>query len=310
MKRHIPFFVACMLAITASAQEDSTYVVDNAGAVDNSTVKLELQDDSTDVMSVNDIINELQDVNTRHTMEKHIDDIWARRSYLNLSYCSAQLMPQENIALGYDGRNVPDYKSSWGLSLQSGRSYRLHKKAISNMLQFNIDYTWVDLNVNHFDMEADANGKAYDSSVKNGDDYYIPWNLEKYEFNYGMNLGPSITFNPLTGMSSKDAHYLQFYMYYHFGYHVSGLYMVNEEKADLNTEENIYYEDMADNTKINWGHGTTSSFGFSVVWKFIGLGYEHRVANIKYKAISTDDFGEKTYKFKSSLNRIYIQFRL
>lgn len=65
MKRHIPFFVACMLAITASAQEDSTYVVDNAGAVDNSTVKLELQDDSTDVMSVNDIINELQDVNTR-----------------------------------------------------------------------------------------------------------------------------------------------------------------------------------------------------------------------------------------------------
>ena len=67
---------------------------------------------------------------------------------------------------------------------------------------------------------------------------------------------------------------------------------------------------MADNTKINWGHGTTSSFGFSVVWKFIGLGYEHRVANIKYKAISTDDFGEKTYKFKSSLNRIYIQFRL
>ena len=67
---------------------------------------------------------------------------------------------------------------------------------------------------------------------------------------------------------------------------------------------------MSDNLKLCWGHGLTNSFGLSLTWKFIGLGYEHQSRNIRYKSMNTKEFEKETYKFDSSVNRFFIQFRM
>ncbi|MBR1547069.1 MAG: hypothetical protein IJ633_09835 [Prevotella sp.] len=187
------------------------------------------------------------------------------------------------------------------------------------MLQFNIDYTYIDLNANHFNIEGDGKN-LYDSNAKltydGRDDYYFtPWNLEKYEFNYGMAVGPSIFLAPFTSLNAPAAHHIKLNLYYHIGYHASLLWMQNNEDADANQgkeedDNKGRHEQMKENTKMDWGHGLIQSFGFSVTWKFIGIGYEHRSAGIKYQSVSTGDFGKDKYKFKSSTNRIFIQFKM
>lgn len=313
MKRTVMLFAACVTAALAMAQDDNTLV--NNNAIDAPQTSIEYEEDTTEIMTIDEIVNEQMDVNNRVSKERHMEDVWGRRSYLNLSYSSAKLTPQQTIPTGVDNGIVPAYNTSWGLSLTIGRSYRLHKPAIANILQFNIDYTWLDFNLNHFDHEN--NGKnLYDSSSKRTSDgksvFHLPWNLEKYELSYGMALGPSITISPFTNTNSKGAHYLKFNIYYHLGYHVSGLLMANDENADRNTDRAALgeREQMSDNTKITWGHGVTNAIGLSLVWKTIGIGYEHRGSTVKYKPIATDDFGKDTYEFKMALNRIFIQFRM
>ena len=97
--------------------------------------------------------------------------------------------------------------------------------------------------------------------------------------------------------------------------------MLNDEEADSNPYRNMgddpaeiiaveRFEKMKDNLKLDLGHGLITSFGFSVTWKFIGLGYEHRSGSLEYKSLSKNDFSNEKYKFKSSTNRVFIQFRM
>ena len=88
----------------------------------------------------------------------------------------------------------------------------------------------------------------------------------------------------------------------------------DNEDADFNRKGQPGYnsdthDEMKDKTKLAWGHGLTSTFGLSLSWKFIGLGYEHRTSTVRYKAIDTDFFGSDTQKFNSSISRFFIQFR-
>ncbi|MBO6099096.1 MAG: hypothetical protein J6P01_03020, partial [Prevotella sp.] len=262
--------------------------------------------------SVSDIIKMQQEVTKRNQSESHFRSVWSRKGYLNISYNTSTLSPKDAVPTGvaYNGGKAPEYKSNWGASIQLGRSYALHKRPISNILQFNIDYTYIDLNVNHFKAEGDGTN-LYDSSNKSGEKYYTPWNLEKYDINYGMAVGPSVTVAPFTYTKYAGLHHMKFNVYFHIGYHVGLLYMVNDENADVNQDkDDDDYKRMKDNLKMDLGHGLTTSFGFSLTWKTIGVGYEHRSGSLKYKSLSTDDFGKDSYKFKSSTNRVFVQFRM
>lgn len=262
--------------------------------------------------SVSDIIKMQQEVTKRNQSESHFRSVWSRKGYLNVSYNTTTLSPKDDVPTGvaYNGGKAPEYKSNWGASIQLGRSYALHKRPISNILQFNIDYTYIDLGVNHFKAEGDGTN-LYDSSNKSGEKYYTPWNLEKYDINYGMAVGPSVTVAPFTYTKYAGLHHMKFNVYFHVGYHVGLLYMVNDENADVNQDkDDDDYKRMKDNLKMDLGHGLTTSFGFSLTWKTIGVGYEHRSGNLKYKSLSTDDFGKDSYKFKSSTNRVFVQFRM
>lgn len=278
---------------------------------------IDWSEDSTEIITIDDIVKTQQGLTSNQFEESHFQDVWSRKGYLNLSYNNAKLTPDERIETGVSGLNggiVPEFKSKWGASLQVGRGYKLHKKPIANILQFYIDYKYIDLNVNFFEHEGNGKG-LYDTSKKlpnNEKKFYTPWNLKKYDINYGMALGPSITVAPFTSVGSKGLHYLHVNMWYQVGYHASLLLMKNDEDADVNTEKNTYgHEDkVREGIKLNLGHGLTNTFGFSLTWKVIGVGYEHRSAGLKYQSLDEDTYGDQKYKFKSETNRVFLQFRL
>ena len=310
MKKKLIFSITCLIAISAYGQDVNEQ---------NLPMTFNWQEDTTEVTTINDIIRMQQEVTNKKYTESHYRDVWSRKGYFNISYNSTTLTPDQSIPTGVGSSVVPEFKSDWGVSLQLGRSYALHKTPIANMLQFNFDFSYIDLNVNHFKQEGDGN--LYDSrSILNYDGkeyYYTPWNLEKYDLNYGMSVGPSISIAPFTSTNVSALHHIKLNAFFHVGYHVSLLYMTNDEEADMNQGDDPTdpiaverYEKMKDNLKLDLGHGLITSFGFSVTWKFIGLGYEHRSGSLEYKSLSTNDFGSEKYKFKSSTNRIFIQFRM
>ena len=316
IQKGLSLSIVCLLSLNVSAQNDADM---------EKMTNIDWKEDSAEIVTVEDILKTQQEVTLRNTMEAHFRDVWSRKDYINISYNSSKLSPNEDIKLGLkDGSLVPEYSSDWGVSFQTGKSFRLHKRPISNMLQFYFDYTYVDLNVNHYK----TSGK-YDTSVPNEKEdknyFYFPWNLNKYEINYGMAIGPSVTVAPFTSLNSKGLHYIKFNIFYHVGYHASLIYMLKDKessgiydndanplkRADLEGNSwNYDLDKVRDHAKLAWGHGITSSFGFSVTWKFVGVGYEYRTARVKYKYIDTSTFGEDSYKFKSSTSRIFLQFRI
>ncbi len=313
MKKRTILLLACLFALSAHAQIEHK---------DDHIPDLDLSEDSMEVTTLQDIVKQQQKVSSTHDTERHFLEVWDRRSYFNFTFNSTTLSPKGTIPSGVENGTVRDMKTDWGASIQYGRNYRLHKMPISNILQFYFDFTGIDLNVNHY--KAEGNGRGiYDSrqtiEVKDGYKtntyYYYPWNMEKYEFNFGMSLGPSLTLAPFTSTSSRGLHYLKFNFYYHIGYHISFLYSPNDQDADLNeakekSDPNYKGKDeMADNLKMQWGHGLINSFGVNVSWKVIGIGYEYRSASLKYKAMNTSTFGKDKYDFKASTNRVYLQLR-
>lgn len=311
MKKKVTLFLFSMIALAVSAQTDN---------MEQRLTNIYTPEDTAVITTINDIINVQQEVTSRNTSIKHFADVWSRQSYVNLSFNNATLTPDKDISTGVtlNGGLVPEFKSDWGLSIQVGRSYKLHKKTIANTLLFNIDWTYIDFNVNHFKAEGDKD--LYNSQAENtltdedGDEkkyYYIPWNLQKYDFNYGMGVGPSITVAPFNSINARGLHYVKLNFYYHIGYHVSLLYMVNDKKSDVNPDiSSERYDKMKDNLKLSLGHGLTHSFGVNLTWKFIGIGYEHRSAKLKYKSLNKSDFGDENYDFKAATNRFYLQFRM
>ena len=317
MKRRIIFILTCLLSTAVFAQVEN----------DDNKVVIDWSEDSTDITTIQDIIKVQQQVTNRNVTEQHFADVWGRRGYFNFSYNTTKLSPKGNYPNGLDNGFVGELKSNWGASIQYGRSYRLHKKPIGNVALFNIDYTGIDLNVNHFE--------AINPVVKNEKEYYydsrkshsgtgdkasetfydLPWNMEKYEVNYGMSLGPSLTLAPFNLVNGKGLHYIKFNVFYHIGYNVSMIYSPNDKKLDLNQSTDAAYdsgkfEAMESNLKMSWGHGMMQSFGFNVSWKAIGIGFEHRTSTLKYKALNTSDFGNNEYEFSAATNRISLQIRM
>ena len=318
MKKKLILSLACLLAVSAFGQEVNTQ---------NLLKNVNWEEDTTEVKTINDIVKEQQDLTSKKYRESHFRNVWSRKTYLDLSYNTTKLSPDQPIKTGVGAGLVPEFKSDWGASLQWGHSFAFHKNPIANMVQINLDWSYMDLNVDHFKCEGDGKN-LYDSRsiLPNNDGkeyFYMPWNLEKYNICYGMSIGPSVDVAPFTWANAPALHHIKVNLYYHIGYHASFLFVKNQEEADINQstknptdmteeEKDVYarFYKMKDNVKHDFGHGLTQSFGFSVIWKFVGVGYEHRSASVEYIPLSSSDFGSDTYKFKSSTNRVFLQFRL
>lgn len=306
MNRKYTLALALAIALTASAQQETP-----------ATADIDWSEDSTEIVTIADIIKVQQRQTSRYATESHFEKVWGRRSFVNLSYNTGKLTPKNTMNTGMETLHnglVAPMTSDWGAALQYGRSYRLHKKPIANIACFCVDYTGIDLGVNHY--KAEGNGKMlFDSSKQfkgaDGDDYFFtPWNLEKYEVSYAMTLGPSVTIAPFTLTNSRGLHYLKVNAYYHIGYHASLLFMSGDDDNDVNQSDKAMRDKMDNATKIDWGHGLTHSFGVGLSWKAIGVGYEHRARTLNYKSMATSVFGKEKYKFDVADNRVYLQIRM
>lgn len=313
MKKKLLSFAFVLLPILALPQ-----VVEDSAP----TAILEQEKDSTKFKSIADIVRDKEEETSYFFEQRHNDQLWSRNNYFNISYNASTLIPKEDVISGLGlGNSVQIAKSNFGISLESGKSYPLHKKKpIYNMLEFYIDFTSIDLSFNHYQMGGDGkyiynSTQKWTKTDKNGNlssYYYIPWDLEKYEGSFGMSVGPSFSVLPFRYIKDKNGlHFLKFNMYFHVGYQASILYMVGDDTTDMNTDKaSEDFKMMSENLKMNWGHGLLTSFGLSLTWKGIGIGYEHRVAHNKYQPITTGDFGSSSYKFKTSTDRFYISFRM
>lgn len=302
-------FAATLFVLGASMP---AYAQEDTGSEEKKNI--DWQEMETGVVTLEDIIRDKQAVNQNRSLSTHFEKVWGRRSYLNISYENSVLKPDQVIPTGVGNGKMADCKDEWGVTLTIGRNYRLHKRPIANVAQFNIDYTFFDLGVNQY-KALDKGEGVYNSAAKQegSDKYYTPWNLKKIEGSFGMSLGPSLTLAPFNYTKVSGLHYVKMNVYAHWGYHISALVMLNShpEKADVNTAnvDRTSFNNMKESSFTDWGHGLTSCVGFSISWKAIGLGYEHCNTSLKYKSTDTDKMGDDEYKFKTSQNRMYLQFR-
>lgn len=271
---------------------------------------LDEAEDPTQVYTIDDIIQMQEMVNSRTATDAHIANIWSRKSYFNLGYVSSKLSSKGDIPLNPTTKQSLEFKSDWGAMVQLGHSYTLHKGAIANMVQINLDYTFIDLIANHykedtkiydaFKKSPNDNNSEDSSSTSYSQNGYLPWGADKYSLTYGMSLGPSVTVAPLTMLDSKALHFIKLNAYCHYGYNV-GIILMDHKDGENKKGLSIDYP--------VWGYGSSLSFGLNLSWKSIGIGWETRTANLKYKALSPGEYGDDSYKFKNSTNRVYLSIK-
>lgn len=262
---------------------------------------LDVAEDTTQVYTVTDIIEMQEAVSKTTSSAAHYSSVWGRKTFFNIGYnVSGSMKPKDDIPLGLtgeQGENIPQYapefKTKWGVMLQLGHNYTLHKGALANMVQINLDYSYIDLNLNHYDEESYA--KYYNGETNEN----LPWASKKYDLTYGMTLGPSITVAPFTKLNIPQLDYLKLNIYYHVGYHAGLLLMDQKDES----QKGINFDHLA------WCHGLSTSFGLSVSWKSIGIGWETRNFSPTYKSISGDYSTDTKYKFKNNSSRIYLSIR-
>lgn len=325
MKKELTTMLLSMFAAAVMAQETNG---------DNRLANIDWQEDSVEITTIKDIIRTQQAVTSRSATSAHFAKVWSKRGYFNAAYhTKATLTPQSPIPTGvsgYNGGQVPKFETNWGASIMAGKNIKLHKP-IANTLQFNLDFTGVDLSVNHYNAEnsgkfiynSDANNRREVTNEDGSVDkyYYMHWNLEKYEISYGMNLGPSLTIAPFTHVSGANGlHFLKFNVYYHVGYNAAFMLMKGKIESDVqfallpigtsaykNAKEEL---EQRNENQFVVGHGLYQTMGFNMTWKRIGFGFEHRWGALKYKNVAAkSEYGSDTYKFNASANRIYLTYR-
>lgn len=262
----------------------------------------------SDRKSLTELIKDNDNATVIGKITDHFADVWSRKSYVNLTYTNADF--KINTLPEGDQSVKPGkvYKSDWGIAFNLGTQYNLHKP-IANMATINLDYSYLNIGVNHYAKEDNYEYKSTEHKINdnNKELYSRPWGGDKFEGSFGMSLGPSVTIAPFTHIDAQAVnalHYLKFNVYYHFGYNASVAYAKVEDKVEGGNSTKI------DPASFDWGHGTYSEFGLCVSWKSIGFGFETRSGKIEYQPFdAAGSFGKAKYKIDNSMSRIYLQIR-
>lgn len=304
----------------------SVLITSNSYAIKKSDFNyiIDEKEDTTQVVTVADIAKAQENVSFESSVQDHYRNVWKRTNYFNISTGSETMSPKDEIELGYPAFNkgiAPDFKSNLALKLTLGKNYGLHKKAIANILKFNIDYTFFDLGFSRFKASAtdkpvydnDATFDVVNDNNRTEKRKYIPWCFEKYNINFGMSIGPSITIAPFTHVGGKGLHFLKLNVYYHLGYKAGIMWMKFDDKLMISEQESSSHYPSSnvkdDNSCLLWSHGLTGTFGFSLSWKSIGIGFETISDNPTFRSFNTAVYNDDNYKFKTTGSRFYLQIR-
>lgn len=308
----------CSNALFAQSDDDN-YVIDE-------------KEDVSDVQTIKDIVKNQQKVTHLSTLNESLSKAWSRKRYFNIAYTTEKLTPVNTIAKNnttldwvpitdveaadaseyFNEGKAPVYKSDWGITLQNGANYRLHKNPILKTVAFNIDFNWMDLSAAHYAKVDGGEKKVIDNNNYGqqnqeygyyySSEFYAPFNSEKYNISYGMGIGPSITVAPFTHTKIQALYHLKFNAYFHIGYNASLLLITNDEGESASASG-------INGLSLDFGHGLYYEFGFDMSWKMIGFGFERRTTTYKYKALKSDIYRDEKYTFDAASSRIFLQLR-
>ena len=305
------FFLLCFACLTqlVFAQTDNNVVS-----------LLDYEEDTVNITSLQNILQTQELVYSKSFRSKVIQGVWKPKKYFTISYVNHQL-DGKDIAL-YDYKkgkyNEKDstFKSDWAVSIKRSRTFKLHKRPISDILLCGLEFSAMDLSVSHFKKNENAyfnsqlKYKAKDDDGNLNEYYYMPFGSEMYNLYYGLHIGPSITIAPLTHLKNRGLANIRLQGYFTVGYRVAFSILTNNEKMDVNYENRTAignkedFEKVNDVFKWNWATGLTTAWGIRLNWKRIGIGYEVVKGDLKYKSFSTKIFGKRGYQFSESSKRV------
>lgn len=334
MKKILFLAMACLAALNASAQVD-----------DGKQAILDFEEDTANVVSLNDIIKVQQQVFSKNYNRENIQQVWKRKKTFTVSNnnttLKAKSLPIYNPATGTYEPQSHNFESDWGVSLQSGNTFRLHKKPIASTLAFGLEFSPLNISVNHYKQLPDFQyNSAIERAVANSKEtkYYSPWGLEMYDISYGMHIGPSVTIAPFTALKNKGLAHIRLQAYFVVGYRASVIFRnkdkgkdinPNPDDADYNAGQGNYdvnngndgqyytstqnkaetaYTTVNNSSLITWGHGLYTQMGFRLNWKFIGISYEITKGDYKHQSVETAIYGSQKDKFSSTNSRIGLTF--
>lgn len=157
------------------------------------------------------------------------------------------------------------YKGFKGISISWGRTFYLHKKPINNIMKFGLDWTWFDF-------------KGAFILPEMRKDNVFERDYADIQYDFGMQIGPSITFNPKNHL--KLSAYLRF----------------TPSFSLINLNEIQY-----------GGFYASYNAGCSIAWKVMSFGVEGRTGS--GNLIRDDDYeGESIVKNKFSTNTLCLYF--
>ena len=251
-----------------------------------------ITNDSTKIPSLKEIIEAEKNQASKKDNEIHYKSVWGKTTFINLSYINTKLssdnLPTDNGS--YSG----EYKSSLGFGFLLGHTFNFHSKPIGSVMFVGLDLTPVDFNFNVYDKEKPSVQFVQSSSTP----YSLPWHNKKMTLDYGISVGPSLTFYPFTNIGKSGTDNIRIHLYFHVGYSV-GIGIINNVKVNKNDDE----------SEMLWGHGLFTRYGLNISWDFIGIGYEaHNFSNFTYRPTGSD-FKTGNVKTEQTSNRIYLQFR-
>lgn len=285
---------------------------------DNSV--LDFEEDTTNVTSLDDIIKMQNLVYSKSFRSDVIKGIWKRKNHFSITYAQTTLSG-ENIDI-YDATESKfkkmnyEYKSDWAANIKRSRTYAFHKNAIADMISFGLEFTSIDLSVNHFKKDSTAKYDSYITREEKNEDeqvasyHYLPWGSEMYTFSFGMNIGPSIIIAPFARLNSPGLAHIRIQGYFTVGYRGSLMLMSGDDKMDVRyPDRNKYpysqsFERVSDSNKLSWSHGLTTAWGIRLNWKGIAVGFEMINAKHNLSPVETKIYGHPKYKFTESSMRL------
>lgn len=269
------------------------------------------QEDTTEVSTLAGLLAQKQKVTSHSNEKEHFNAVWKKTKTFDFNYTTTTMTPKFNDNAGRGVNLDEKYESDWAFTLSRTKSFNIHKP-IANMLKFSIDWRGFQLNVNHFKVSKNAAGFAYDSQVEtdnigtDNEKYKYPWNLEKYEASYAMGVGPSITIAPFVPLHKDKLDFFRINAYYHFNYSAAVVYSQNDKKLDANGTNTSLASRFDKAVKLQWGHGYGTTFGFSVSYKTVGVGYEKRTVTREYQPIGAELENSKS-KFEFAQSNVYLR---
>lgn len=246
--------------------------------------------DTTTMTTLSDIIAMESQSTINNDNTSRLRSLWSKNTYFNISYNTTELSSDEFPSM--TGAFHNELKNKLGVGIQWGQTFNFHKKPLGNVLFIGLDYTWMDLNFNQYDSDTAALYVRGDQVLN------MPWHHEKMSLDYGMSVGPSLTFYPFTPTHNAGAEKVRLQCYFHVGYSVGGT--IIKDVIDKTGDKK---------NRVAWGHGLFTSYGANLTWNFIGLGYELRNDNnLNYKCVDKE-FDTGKMKMKQKTSRVYLQFR-